>query len=160
MADMDKLIGRFIGEHIALSQRDISASAKSREWFLQRIKKRIDERSGEPVLYEREPFVHFGSYFKRTKVANVDEFDVLVVIDSNTGVFTQGDTEIGKGLGEADPNHKYDEKYKKADGSGISPAKMLNWLKGIVTEVVESFGGSKVWRQPKRVPGAQTLHLP
>lgn len=139
---MDKLIQKFIVQEIALSKKDISESAKSREWFLDKIKKKIEERKNEPVLYKEKPFIYFGSYFKGTKVADVDEFDVLVIIDSNKGEFKQSDEKIGEGIGDADPNHKYDSKYKKEDDSGISPSKMLNWLKGVVEEVVESFGGT------------------
>ncbi|MBU0570613.1 MAG: hypothetical protein KJ995_07995 [Candidatus Omnitrophica bacterium] len=142
MADLSKLIKRFVQEHIALSQKDISESAKSREWFLSKIKSKVEEKTNEPSLYQDTPFIYFGSYFKGTKVSDVDEYDVLVVIDSNTGQFTQSDTKTGEGLGNANPNHKYDAKYKKSDGSGVSPAKMLNWLKSIVEEVAESFGGS------------------
>lgn len=142
MADMDKLINKFIKDEISLSRTDISESAKSRDWFLDRIKSRIEQRVNEPVLYGPQPFLKFGSYFKGTKVSNVDEYDVLVVIDSNGGQFTQNRQIVGNGVGKINPNHKYDEKYKKSDGSGVSPAKTLNWLKGIVTEVVESYGGS------------------
>jgi len=142
MADLNKLIKKFVQEKIALSQKDISESAKSREWFLAKIKLKVEEKTNEPSLYKDTPFLYFGSYFKGTKVSDVDEYDVLVVIDSNTGQFTQSGVKTGEGLGGASPNHKYDEKYKKSDGSGVSPAKMLNWLKSIVEEVVENFGGS------------------
>lgn len=142
MADLTKLIRRFVQENIALSQKDISESAKSREWFLSKIKSKVEEKTNEPSLYQGTPFIYFGSYFKGTKVSDADEYDVLVVIDSNTGQFTQSDVKTGEGLGNANPNHKYDMKYKKSDGSGVSPAKMLNWLRSIVEEVVESFGGS------------------
>ncbi|AKB28110.1 hypothetical protein MSSIT_1391 [Methanosarcina siciliae T4/M] len=142
MADMNKLINKFIKDEISLSRTDISESAKSRDWFLDRIKSKIEQRVNEPVLYGPQPFLYFGSYFKGTKVSNVDEYDVLVVIDSYGGQFTQNGQIVGNGVGKNNPNHKYDEKYKKSDGSGVSPAKTLNWLKGIVTEVVESYGGT------------------
>ena len=45
MADLNKLIDKFIQENIALSQKDISESAKSREWFLARIKTKIEEEN-------------------------------------------------------------------------------------------------------------------
>lgn len=141
MANMHSLVKRYIDEEIRLSQSDISSSVSSREWFLERVKNKIEEDTSGPQLYKQEPFVYFGSYFKRTKVKNVDEFDVLVVMDSNNGRFTKNDTRIGDGIGSAHPNHKYDGKYKKSDGSGVSPAKLLNWLKSIVADVVETFGG-------------------
>jgi hypothetical protein len=155
MADMNKIIQKFITQEIALSKKDISESAKSREWFLDKIKKKIDEGKNEPTLYKEKPFVNFGSYFKGTKVADVDEYDVLVVIDSNTGQFTQGDEKTGEGLGDINPNHKYDDKYKKEDKSGVSPSKMLNWLKGVVKEVAESFGGTV----PERAGQAVTARI-
>lgn len=140
MADITKSINQFITDEIKLFQKDITSAVESREWFLSRIESAVKKRTNEPTLY-KTPFVYFGSYFKKTKVTNVDEFDVLVVIDSNSGQYTQGGQVIGKGLGDANPNHKYDKKYKKSDDSGVSPSKLLNWLKGIAEEVVESFHG-------------------
>lgn len=140
---IEKMLNKFIKEEITLDQKDISESAKSREWFLTKIKNKIDEKEKEPILYKPQPFLYFGSYFKGTKVKNVDEYDILVIIDSNTGQFKDKNGNIiGDGLGSAIPNHKYDNKYKKSDGSGISPSKQLNWLKKIVEEVVESYGGT------------------
>ncbi|WP_000763717.1 hypothetical protein [Bacillus thuringiensis] len=140
MADITKSINQFITDEIKLFQKDITSAVKSREWFLSRIESAVQKRTNELTLY-KTPFVYFGSYFKKTKVTNVDEFDVLVVIDSNDGQFSQGGEVIGKGLGSASPNHKYDKKYKKSDDSGVSPSKLLNWLKGIAEEVVEGFHG-------------------
>ena len=54
-------------------------------------------------------------------MAAVDEFDVLVILDLNNGVFRQNGISVGKGLGRADPNHLFDERYKLSDGSGVSP---------------------------------------
>lgn len=140
MADITKSINQFITDEIKLFQKDITSAVKSREWFLSRIESAVQKRTNELTLY-KTPFVYFGSYFKKTKVTNVDEFDVLVVIDSNSGQYSEGGEVIGKGLGSASPNHKYDKKYKKTDESEVSPTKLLNWLKGIVEEVVESFNG-------------------
>lgn len=140
MTEVTKAINKFIQDEIKLFQEDISSAVTSREWFLNRIKSKINNRENEPSLYE-DPFVYFGSYFKKTKVSNVDEFDVLVVIDSNTGEFKSDGNLVGTGLGNASPNHKYDKKYKKSDDSGVSPSKLLNWLKGIVEEVVDEFNG-------------------
>ena len=85
--------------------------------------------------------VYFGSYFKGTKVADVDEYDVLVLIDSYSGSYSRGGKQVGIGQGSADPNPKYYKKFYKDDGSGVSPAKMLNWLKGVADEVVGTFSG-------------------
>lgn len=141
MGDVSSAIAAFITDEIKLSMQDIAAASKSREWFLDRIATEISSRSNQPVLYSPEKFVYFGSYFKRTKVAAVDEFDVLVVIDSKGGLFSSGGVVIGTGQGSADPNPKYNGSYHKSDGTGVSPAKMLNWLKGVVDAVVNSFGG-------------------
>lgn len=142
MGNVAVAIQKYINENIRLSQSDISQSAKSREWFLKRIASVISSRYKEPVLYTEQPFVYFGSYFKGTKVQTVDEYDVLVVIDSNKGQFSQKEGKIGDGLGTAHPNYKYEGKrYFKSDGSGISPAKLLNWLKGIIEEIVRPYGG-------------------
>jgi hypothetical protein len=155
MADLNKAIESHIRNVIALPKRDITSAANSREWFLERIFNEIESRSNEPVLHSEKPFVYYGSYFKGTKVAMVDEFDVLVVIDSNTGVFRKGGQEIGRGMGDASPNHKYAQKYKKEDGSGVSPAKMLNWLKGVVQTVVDCFDG----QAPERAGQAVTAEI-
>lgn len=138
-----KAIRHYLDNHIILSKNDISAAAKSREWLLKRIENVINNRSCEPKLYpsSTENFVYFGSYFKGTKVSNVDEYDVLVVIDSNFGFFSREGAQIGTGQGNINPNPKYDRKYFKEDNSGVSPSKMLNWLKSVVDEVVESYNG-------------------
>ncbi len=151
MGDVSKGIGRYLRENIALSRGDISETKKSREWFLNRVANVIVAREGQPVLYAPERFVYFGSYFKGTKVKNVDEYDVLVVIDSNSGVFSQSGVAVGTGQGSASPNHKYDQRYFKSDGSGVSPAKMLNWLRGVVKEVTDAFGGEAPERQGQAV---------
>jgi len=141
MGNVTAAIQKYINENIRLSQSDISQSAKSREWLLARIKTVIANRTKEPVLYEK-PFIYFGSYFKGTKVQVVDEYDVLVVIDSNNGQFTTKEGKIGVGLGTAHPNHKYHRsRYYKSDDSGVSPAKLLNWLKGVIEEAVSPYDG-------------------
>lgn len=139
-----KAISHYLDNYISLSQKDIIESAKTRDWFLKRIENVINSRTNELKLYSGEhgdKFIHFGSYFKGTKVSNVDEFDVLVLIDSNRGSFFKSGQTIGNGHGMADVNPKYSGKYHKQDGSGVSPSKTLNWLKGVVEEVVSSFEG-------------------
>lgn len=139
-----KAISYYLDNYISLSQKDISASAKSRDWFLTRIENVINSRNGEPKLYSGtlgDKFIHFGSYFKGTKVADVDEYDVLVLIDSNSGYYSRSGQYIGTGQGIANPNPKYYRKYYKENSSGVSPSKMLNWLKSVVEEVVETFDG-------------------
>lgn len=147
---IEKTLKKFIKEEITLDQTDISESAKSREWFLTKIKNKIDSKEKEPTLYKSQPFLYFGSYFKGTKVKNVDEYDILVVIDSNTGFFKRDGEKIGTGLGSASPNYKYDKKYLNAEGY-VSPSKQLNWLKGIVEEVVESYGGTAPTRKGQAI---------
>ncbi|HSH28750.1 MAG TPA: hypothetical protein VK971_02490 [Thiohalobacter sp.] len=106
MADVSKLIERYIADVIRLPKGDVSEAVASREWFLKRIRSVISKRhengTREPELY-KDPFIYFGSYFKKTKVAAVDEFDVLVVIDSNTGQFSVGGEKLGEGLGDLPP---------------------------------------------------------
>jgi hypothetical protein len=72
-------------------------TARPYEWGRYRLKIRV---SAVQVLAS-DPFIYFGSYFKGTKVADVDEFDVLVVIDSQGGQYSQGGKVIGHGLGSA-----------------------------------------------------------
>jgi hypothetical protein len=141
VGSLDAAIERYISTDIALSKKDISACVASREWFLARLKTEIANDQDGPQLLANDPFVYFGSYFKGTKVRDVDEFDVLVVIDSNGGVISTGDAAIGQGQGVAAPNHKYDGRFLKADGSGVSPSKLLAWLRRVASDVAESYGG-------------------
>ena len=158
MGDIDAAIRRYISTDIALSARDISKSAASREWFLTRVANEIEARATSPQLYATEPFVRFGSYFKGTKVRDVDEFDVLVVVDSNTGRFSVGGKAIGWGNGSARPNHKYRTEFMKADGSGVSPRRLLAWLHGIVDKVARSFGGEAPVRDGQAITARIASH--
>jgi len=155
MGDVSAAIEGFISDEIKLSREDISSAVKSREWFLDRIKREIEKRFNEPILYADEPFVRFGSYFKRTKVADVDEFDILVVIDSRGGVYMRNNVTMGTGLGSAIPNPLFNGNYNKTNSPYISPAKLLNWLKGVVQAVVSSFGGEA----PERNGQAITAYI-
>lgn len=141
MASVSSAIKVYISDYISLNRPDITKAVNSREWFLKRLKNVIRTRTQEPILFSPDPFVYFGSYFKGTKVKAVDEYDVIVVIDSNTGIFSSGGIETGVGLGYANPNYKYSPRFYKYDNNGISPAKLLNWLKGVVKEVTDSFSG-------------------
>ena len=152
MANVSKLLEKYIEDYISLSQKDISQSAKSREWFLERIKHEIDKNNQQPALYSPEPFLNFGSYFKGTKVSDVDEYDVLVILDSLSGELYEHDTKIGGGLGSANPNFKYfGRKYFKDDNTGTSPYKLLRWLEGIVGQVVSSYSGASPTRNNQSV---------
>lgn len=155
MADLSAALDAYVRNAIALSKKDISEAAKSREWFLTRIQNVIAQRKNEPTLYAPKPTVYYGSYFKGTKVADVDEFDVLVVMDCKSGLFTMRGEAAGTGQGTADTNHRYDQRFMKEDGSGVSPAKLLNWLKGVVEEVVDAFDGEA----PERAGQAVTARI-
>jgi len=134
---------RFIKENLALSQKDITLKVKSREWLINSIIRKIKEKSNCPQLYKEngQEYITFGSYFKGTKVADVDEFDIMLIIDSNGGVFNQGGIRTGEGIGNIDPNPKYHQKYRKDnEPEYVSPRKIMNWLKNIVDEVLEPYG--------------------
>lgn len=141
MADVSAAIRRYINNVIPLSQKDIAASAKSRNWFLDRLKNEASRRKYRPMLYGETPFINFGSYFKGTKVSDADEFDILVVIDSNTGQFSQQGIVVGNGLGTALPNHKYDNDYYIPGTHSVSSKKMISWFKNIVNTVIHSYDG-------------------
>ena len=140
MGDVSQALNGYIGEVIKLPQRDISSAVRSREWFIDLVKQEINGRTREPALYSERNTLYFGSYFKGTKVAAVDEFDVLVILDSNNSVYRHNGISVGSGLGRADPNHMLDEKYKKSDGSGVSPTTLLNWLKDVVESATGKYG--------------------
>lgn len=158
MAEVDAAIRRYIESDIALSARDISAAAASRDWFLTRLQNEVAARWNGPELHGSEPFVRFGSYFKGTKVGDVDEFDILVVIDSNTGIFSSGGAVVGHGEGTAAPNHKYDPHFLKSDGSGVSPSKLLEWLRAIVAEIARSYGGEAPVRDGQAITARVASH--
>ena len=141
MADISKSIERYIIDVIRVPRTDTSSAIKSREWLLGRVVGEIESRKNEPILYSEQPLILYGSYVKGTQVSAVDEFDIMLVIDSNAGVFSVGGQQVGDGLGSASPNHKYDNRFNKEDGSGISPAKILNWTKSVIAKAVEPFGG-------------------
>ncbi len=143
MGDLSTAIRNYIDNEIRLSAKDIQQCAKSRDWFLKRIESTVNARINEPVLYTAEPFIRFGSYFKGTKVADVDEYDILVAIDSCSGQYTSNSQIFGQGQGSASPNHKYDHRFYNADDS-VSSQKMVWWLQGVVQEVVDAFGGGPV----------------
>ena len=154
--DLDRILNKFIDNEIRLTKKDIEASAKSRDWVLEKIKSKINSLINQPSLYGEEPFVKYGSYFTGVQVADVDEFDVLVVIDSCSGVFSKpAGTPYGDGLGTASPNHKYDDDLKKSDQSGVSPTKLLNWLQSVVADVAKTYGGEA----PEKDGQAITLNI-
>ena len=148
---LSQAIDDFIATNISLVKIDISSAAASREWFLKRIKTQIDKSTSGLRLYADTPFVHFGSYFKQTKIMRVDEFDILVVIDSNEGQFSSGSRIIGNGLGAIHPNPKYNSKYRKSDDSGVSPSKLLNWLRGISENITGSYRGESPERNGQAI---------
>lgn len=134
---------RFIREYLALSQKDISTKVKSREWLINRVIQKIREKTDCPQLYKEngQEYIAFGSYFKGTKVSDVDEFDIMLIIDSNGGVFKQGGVQTGEGIGIINPNPKYFQKYRKDnEPESVSPRKIMNWLKDIIDEVLEPYG--------------------
>ena len=138
MGDVSQALNWYIGEVIKLPQSDISSAVRSREWFIDQVKQEIKERTGEPALYPERNTLNFGSYFKGTKVRAVDEFDVLVILDTNNGVYSQNGISVGKGLGRSDPNHMFDENYKKITARQADKA--LNWLKDVVESATGKCG--------------------
>jgi hypothetical protein len=155
MADVSVSIRRYIDRNLRVSMQDISASARTREWLKGRLRSVIAARERQPVLYGPEDFVHYGSYFKYTNVGVVDEYDMLVVIDSASGVFSRGGIAVGLGLGAANPNHKYSSTLLRPDGTGVSPVKLLTWLRGVAFDAVSPWGGAV----PERLPQTVTVEI-
>jgi hypothetical protein len=122
------------------------------------LENEVAARWNGPALHGFDSFVRFGSYFKGTKVGDVDEFDILVVIDSNTGIFHSGGAVVGQGEGTASPNHKYDPHFLKSDGSGVSPSKLLEWLRAIVAEIARSYGGEAPVRDGQAITARIASH--
>ena len=76
----------------------------------------------------------------RTNIGSVEEFDLLVCIDSSWGVFSQEGVPIGYGVGTAYPNPKYNAEYLKPDGSGVSGQALVRWLHNVVYAAVVPYG--------------------
>jgi len=155
MGDLSVSVKNYIDNEIRLSARDIQQCAKSRQWFLDRIKNEISAMTNQPILFQEAPFVNFGSYFKGTKVADVDEYDILVVIDAAGGQYSKNAIVTGTGEGRSCPNHIFNQAFYKADGSGVSSLKLKLWLHKIVAKVVAAYGGV-----PPQIDGsAVTAHI-
>jgi len=132
-------IQAYIVNNITLNQCNIEKAASSRKWFLTRLENSI--ASNTNLSLYSEPFVYFGSYFKRTKVKAVDEYDILVVFDTNTGYYTNNGTIQGRGLGRVNPNYLFSHKLYLKYTISLSPSKFLNQLKYAVQNVVQAFNG-------------------
>lgn len=135
-------INKFINNNLTLNKNDISNAVSSREWLINKVINKIAEKKDCPQLYSENgsKFIQFGSYFKGTKVSNVDEFDIMLIIDSKEGKYTRGGVTIGYGIGNVSPNPKYNKKYYKENEDIVSSRKLLNWLKDILDEVLEPYG--------------------
>lgn len=140
MADLNRIINRFIADEISLSISDITRSAASRQWLTEGIANKISLRVNQPRLYSEKPFVNFGSYFKGTKAGFIDEYDILVVLDTNNGIYHNNGIITGHGLGRVDPNPIFSGNYDIEGNSVVSPTKLLNWLKGVIEEFIKPFG--------------------
>lgn len=133
---------KFISNNLTLDQKDISSAVSSREWLIDKVINKIAEKTDCPQLYSENgsKCIQFGSYFKGTKVSNVDEFDIMLIVDSKGGKYTSDGVKIGDGIGTVSPNPKYNKKYYKENEDMVSSRKLLNWLKDIVDEVLEPYG--------------------
>lgn len=133
---------KFINNNLTLSQKDISSAVTSREWLINNIINKIAEKTDCPQLYSENnlKYIQFGSYFKGTKVSNVDEFDIMLIIDTTNGQFLKGEVKDGNGIGNTSPNPLYSSKYYKDGTSSVSSRKLLNWLKDIIDEILEPYG--------------------
>lgn len=140
MADLSLSLQRYIDRVLTLDMPDIQASAASRQWLQTRIQNEIEARNFQPALYATNRFVNFGSYFKGTKVKAVDEYDILVVLDCNGGIYSQNGIPISSGLGSANPNYIFNSEYANLLGN-VSPTKLLYWLQGVIWNVVSAHGG-------------------
>lgn len=142
MSGFNAEVNKFINKNLTLNQKDISSAVASREWLINKIINKISEKTDCPQLYSEKgaKYIQFGSYFKGTKVANVDEFDIMLIIDSKGGQFTKNGNILGNGIGNVSPNPKYNKKFYKENEDVISSRKLLTWLKDIVDEVLKPYG--------------------
>ncbi|MDY2881583.1 MAG: hypothetical protein SOT71_02895 [Romboutsia timonensis] len=132
---------KFISNNLTLDQKDISSAVSSREWLINKVINKIAEKTDCPQLYSENgsKYIQFGSYFKGTKVSNVDEFDILLIVDTSHGIFKKGNITKGNGIGNLTVNPLYLKKYYKENEDVVSSRKLLNWLKDIVDEVLEPY---------------------
>lgn len=139
MADLNRILQKFINEQISLSLSDISASSTSKDWLVGGITNIITRRFNQPKLFADKPFVNFGSYSKGTKAGFIDEIDILVVIDTYSGYYHEKGIQIAEGIGNAYPNPLFNGNYNIEGTGNISTTKLLNWLKGCINEFVAPF---------------------
>lgn len=154
---LNQIIEDFSTEYLAQNSKDMQACAKSRDHFISKLKDKIKVDKYGPQLYSQEPIINFGSRFDGTQYGDVDEMDLLIVIDSNNGQYTFDGRVIGTGKGNQSPNHKYDEKFLKADKSGVSGIKLCNWLKDKASEIIEE--GYKASTKPIKDGQAVTVEV-
>ncbi|HEY8890351.1 MAG TPA: hypothetical protein VIM70_08860 [Clostridium sp.] len=133
---------KFINNNIILSQNDISIKVKSRQWVVDKVIARIKERTNCPQLYKEGgcEYIYYGSCFKGTKVSIIDEFDVMLIIDTNLGQLSLHGRKFADGVGIKNPNPKYNGNFNKGDNSGISPRKLMSWLKNTIDEALSPYG--------------------
>lgn len=142
MGSFNTEVNKFINNNLTLSQKDISKAVKSREWLIDSIINKIAEKTDCPQLYNENGsnYIQFGSYFKGTKVSNVDEFDIMLIVDTTNGQFLKGEVKDGNGIGNTSPNPLYSNKYYKDGTNSVSSRKLLTWLKDIIDEIIEPYG--------------------
>lgn len=155
---------KFISNNLTLDQKDISSAVSSREWLINKVINKIAEKTDCPQLYSENgsKYIQFGSYFKGTKVSNVDEFDIMLIVDSKGGKYTSGGVTIGNGIGNISPNPKYNKKYYKENEDVVSSRKLLSWLKDIVDEVLEPYGCEPTERDGQAITAyikSKDLHI-
>jgi len=100
--DIETCLNSFINNYLALSQKDIDNAIKSREWLINRVISKINEKNNGLKLYRENnsEYITFGSYFKGTKISDADEFDIMLIIDSCNGFYRDDDNKIiGHGIG-------------------------------------------------------------
>lgn len=151
MGNVPSAIQNYITNYIQLDQRDISTSATTRNWLVNSVIRKIDNASNEPVLYNPKKYLNFGSSFKKTKVKVVDEFDVMLIIDTCGGYYFENGITTSVGQGSAFPNHLFDSKYLFPAQNYVSPIKVLNWLKAIVKSVLDPQGADPPVRDNQAV---------
>jgi hypothetical protein len=161
---INKEFNKFIDNNLALSQKDISNAVKSREWLITKIIDKVKEKTDCPQLYSENgsKYIQFGSYFKGTKVSNVDEFDILLIVDTTNGRFLRGETKEGDGIGNTSPNPLYSSKYYKDGTTNVSSRKLLTWLKDVIDEVLEPYGCEPSERDGQAVTAyikSKNLHI-
>lgn len=77
--DVDTTFQEFLSQKVNLDQEITKQARSSRNWLLDKINALPTKHSDFPQIYS-EKNLHFGSFARRTKIRELDDIDLIIVI--------------------------------------------------------------------------------